>query len=297
MDIPSLMAFIAVAEHGSFSAAGAELHLTQPAVSKRVAQLELGLGQRLFDRVGHRVLLTRAGEVLLPRARCILQEISDTRRVLANLRGLVDGSLSMVTSHHIGLRRLPPVLRLFTERYPQVSLRMAFLDSEAACVAVERGEAELGVVTLPRAQVGRLWATPLWEDPLEIVVAANHALACKSRVTYADLNDYPALLPAVGTYTREALEEALLPHGVALQVGQPINYLETIRMMVSVGLGWSALPAPMVEAPICALHLPGLRVSRMLGVVQHRDRTPSNAALALRELLGAVTRPGEGCHD
>ena len=108
MDIPSLRGFLAVAEHGSFSAAAEELHLTQPAVSKRVAQLELGLGQRLFDRVGHRVLLTRAGEVLLPRARCILQEISDTRRVLANLRGLVDGSLSIVTSHHIGLRRLPP---------------------------------------------------------------------------------------------------------------------------------------------------------------------------------------------
>ena len=156
MDIASLHAFVAIADSGSFSLAADCLRLTQPAVSKRVAALETELNVRLFDRLGRAVRLTEAGTVLLPRARRILAEVDDSRRALRNLSGSVVGPLILATSHHIGLHRLPPVLRAFTTQYPRVRLDMRFMDSEIACAAVLRGEVELAIVTLPRStEIGR----------------------------------------------------------------------------------------------------------------------------------------------
>lgn len=108
MDLANLNAFIAIAETGSFSGAGERLHLTQPAISKRIAGLEQQLKVRLFDRLGREVSLTEAGRALLPRAYQILNVLDDTRRALTNLTGEVSGRLTLATSHHIGLHRLPP---------------------------------------------------------------------------------------------------------------------------------------------------------------------------------------------
>src|SRR2546426_1778475 len=107
MDTQALAAFIAVAESASFSRAGEALHLSQPAVSKRIAALEEQLRSPLFDRVGRRIGLTDAGRALLPYAKRVLQDIEDGRRALSHLSDKVSGRLSIGTSHHIGLHRLP----------------------------------------------------------------------------------------------------------------------------------------------------------------------------------------------
>ena len=114
MDTNSLRTFITTAELESFSLAAEQLYLTQPAISKRIAALEEELGAKLFDRIGRHVSLTEAGRTLLQRARIILQEVEDSRRLISNLSGTVSGRLSIGTSHHIGLHRLPPVLRRYS---------------------------------------------------------------------------------------------------------------------------------------------------------------------------------------
>ncbi len=93
MDTHALSAFIEVADTGSFSRAGERLHLSQPAISKRIAALEDALGQPLFDRVGRRIDLTDAGRTLLPHARRVLAELEDARRALSRLSGTVSGRL------------------------------------------------------------------------------------------------------------------------------------------------------------------------------------------------------------
>ena len=128
MDLANLSAFIAIAESGSFSGAAERLFLTQPAISKRIAGLEQQLDVRLFDRLGREVTLTEAGRALLPRAYQILNVLDDTRRALTNLNGAVSGRLTLATSHHIGLHRLPPLLRVFTRQYPAVALDIQFMD-------------------------------------------------------------------------------------------------------------------------------------------------------------------------
>ncbi|MGB2942805.1 MAG: LysR family transcriptional regulator [Candidatus Macondimonas sp.] len=285
MDLNALVAFVAVASEGSFSRAAANLYLTQPAISKRIAALEQDLGAPVFDRIGRGIALTEAGRALLPRARDILQGVDACRRVVADLSGTVSGPLKIGTSHHIGLRRLPPFLRRFARVYPEVDLDIRFMDSEQVCAAVADGMLELGVVTLPLAPAPQLRAEPLWDDPLMVMFAPDHPLAGINPLSPEALAAHPAILPEADTYTRTLIEQAFARQGLKLQVRLQTNYMETIRMMVAVGLGWSLLPRTLAGADLIDVELAPIAVRRQLGLVIHQDRTPSHAVSAFRALL------------
>jgi len=281
MDIPALQAFVAVAEHGSFSEAAAQLFLTQPAVSKRVRQLEQDLGVDLFDRIGRNISLTEAGRTLLPRARRLLNDANAIRRALARLDGEVGGQLVMGTSHHIGLHRLPEPLRLFTRQFPHVELDIRFMDSEAACHAVEIGDLELAIVTLPPSPLPHLAMQGIWDDPLAFMIAADHPLAEQSAVALERLLQEPAVLPSSTTYTRRILEQAIRQRGLSLNIAMETNYLETLQMLVASGLGWSLLPRTQLDKRVATVGIHGLQLARDLGAVTHEKRSLSNAAKAM----------------
>jgi DNA-binding transcriptional LysR family regulator len=286
MDIQNLHAFVAVADTGSFSLASEQLFLTQPAISKRIASLENELDCHLFDRIGRKVTLTEAGTALLSRARSILQQVEDSKRVIQNLSGHIAGKLSIGTSHHIGLHRLPPVLRAFTHAYPEVELDLHFMDSEEACSAIEHGELELGIVTLPLQPAKVLNTVEVWPDPLDIVVNLAHPLASLSEsLSPKILAEHSAILPTRGTYTRQIFEHTMQKHKLELKVGLSTNYLETIKMMVSVGLGWSVLPRSMLNEELKTLVIKGILLERKLGIVWHSGHTLSNAANAMSTML------------
>lgn len=285
MDLASLRAFVEVAREGSFSLAAETLFLTQPAISKRIAGLEEELATRLFDRAGRQVLLTEAGRHLLPRAEGIIHELTDIRRALSNLSGEVSGRLAMATSHHIGLHRLPLVLRAYTDRYPSVELDIRFMESEKACQAVEHGELELAVVTLPLAPAATLLTEVIWRDPLRPVVGLEHPLAKYKAVGLKELLAHPAVLPTRGTYTRTILEQRISSLHQQVNCTLSTDYLETLKMMVNIGLGWSLLPEIMLDEQLNPLVVPELELSRSLGIVTHRKRTLSNAAAAMWALL------------
>ncbi len=294
MDLASLKAFLAVAETGSFSAAASALQLTQPAVSKRIAALESSTGSRLFDRIGRRVGLTEAGRALLPRAGAILRDIAAAERSLQELGGTVRGRLAIGTSHHVGLHRLPPVLREFSRRHPEVDLEIAFMDSEKAHDAVLQGHLELAVVTLdPGGTDSRLHSRIVWEDPLSAMVATEHPLAGLISPRLEDLAAWPAVLPGAGTYTGQILRALFAARGISLRIGMSTNYLETLRMLASIGLGWSVLPDTMLSSDLHRLPITGLRLERKLGYVLHRNRSLSNAARALLALLDACADRGD----
>ena len=278
MEISALRAFVEVAERASFSAAAEALYLTQPAVSKRVAQLEAELGTRLFDRIGRRISLTGSGAALLPRARRLINDALELKRLVVDLSGEVGGRLVMGTSHHIGLHRLPAALKHFTEQFPAVELDIRFMDSEAACRAVEVGDLELAIVTLPPTQPSALRMQVIWHDPLAFMVGRDHPLAGRDTLTLPELLRYPAVLPGTTTYTRGILESAVHEAGVEIHVAMATNYLETLHMLVATGLGWSLLPATVLDGEVHALRVEGMELSRELGAVTHRKRSLSNAA-------------------
>ena len=280
MDTQALKTFVDIAQSGSFSATAERLHLSQPAVSKRIAALEQQVGHKLLDRVGRRVMLTEAGNNLLPHAQQVLITLADATRSLSRLQDDVSGRLSLGTSHHIGLHRLPPVLRQFTHTYPDVDLDIHFMDSEQACDAVIDDSLEMAVVTLPPEADARLSTQLLWPDPLDVIIGPAHPLADQREVKLTTLAAYPAVLPDEQTYTHRIIQTALARVNTQLHVRLATNYLETIKMLVNIGLGWSVLPRAMIDAEIVALQVPGLHMQRELGCVRHRDRATSAAARA-----------------
>ncbi|WP_404297859.1 LysR family transcriptional regulator [Halomonas sp.] len=291
MDTQSLQAFLAVAENGSFSRAAEQLHLTQPAVSKRIAVLETQIDARLFDRIGRGISLTEAGRLLLPRARQILVMVDDSRRALGNLEGSVGGSLTLATSHHIGLHRLPPLLKAYTHAHPEVRLDLHFLDSEEAYQGVLDGSLEIAVVTLAPHPDPQLEVVPVWVDRLVFVCASDHPLASRGQLALHELCEFDAVLPGPLTFTRGLIEARFAAAGLRLPVALSTNYLETLKMMTAIGLGWSLLPERLVAGELHELTIDHPPIHRPLGYLAHRSRTLSNAARAMLELLEAAREP------
>jgi len=287
MDVPALQALVAVAETGSFSRASEQLFITQPAISKRIAALEAELDVVLIDRLGRNTRLTEAGDNLLVSARRILADIASSREAVRSLNHAVSGRLRLATSHHIGIHRLPPILKAYTQACPQVDLDLMFMDSERACELVSDGSIELAIVTLPGNSADNLFTQLVWEDPLSVVCANDHPLCDAKNVSPKQLAQHAAVLPARGTVTRGIVLDAMAPHDVNIKTSLETNYLETIKMMVSVGLGWSALPQSMVDDSLTALPAKAIKMRRVLGSVQLKDRTLGRAATALLELLPA----------
>lgn len=289
MDTASLKTFLVIAETGSFSLAAERLFVTQPAISKRIQALESELGTQLFDRVGRQTILTPAGEIFFNRAQTILQQLEDSQREIDNLSGKVTGTLHIGTSHHIGLHHLPPILKRLNQQYPELTLDIQFMDSEAAYREVLTGKLELGIITIPSSATQELKTSIVWEDPLEFVVGKNHVLASKlssgRTLNAKELAQYDAILPAKNTYTRQILETAFNKIDCEVKTTLSTNYLETIKMLVNVGLGWSLLPRSMLGKEVVVFQIPRMQLQRSLGIVWHPKRTLSNGATVMMDLL------------
>ena len=284
MDIANLKAFISIANNKSFSLASEELFLTQPAISKRIAALEAELDTTLFDRIGRRVKLTAAGKNLYPHAQRILKEILNAKQSMADLSQSVLGELKIATSHHIGLHRLPAVLTHYVSSYPEVDLAIEFMDSEDACRLVEKGEIELAIVTLPLNPITNLQQQLVWDDPLSFVVNKKHPLA-QLNVTLRKLTSHAAVLPSHGTFTREVIQHLFSENKLDLKIRMSTNYLETIKMLIQVGLGWGVLPNSMIDKDLVTLKLPKVKINRQLGIVWHAKHSLSNPAQAMMDYL------------
>jgi len=296
MDINNLNAFIQVAETGSFSEAAIRLHITQPAVSKRIAALEMQLDNRLIDRIGRKVALTPAGSTLLPRAHAIINDLEDARRSLNNLSGTVSGRLNLAISHHLGLHRLPPILRAFSQHYPDVTLDIQFLDSEVAYDAVAQGKIELAIITLTEQISEQIHAQTIWQDPLAFVVSTTHPLAKKAqtnKISLETLSQHGAILPELNTFTGTITKRLFNQQQLPLNITMTTNYLETIAMMVSLGLGWSVLPTTLLNDKLYQLEIGNSQLTRQLGAIHHTERTLSNAAKAMLALLEKERNSGD----
>ena len=290
MQLSQITTFLTIAELRSFSLAAEQLHITQPAVSKRIRQLEQSMKTSLFDRIGKRSILTPNGRAFLPHAERILHEVNSYRSSLEGQNDKPSGTLSLATSHHIGLHRLPQILRDFKIKYPQVDLDLHFMDSEDACVAVANNELELAIVTLPENTDPRLSLEAIWIDALQIVLAPDHPLANDEHIDKLKLLDYPAILPSMGTFTRRIINNYFSSSKDQLKIALETNYLETIKVMVSANLGWSMLPASMLDKtvvgkPLNSSGINGLEIQRVLGIVTRQNRTLSLSSEAFISML------------
>ena len=290
MNQQSINTFLTVAKVGSFTRASETLHLTQPAISKRIANLEQELGSVLFDRIGKEVKLTAAGEVFEHHAKLIAQAFQNCNTDLNNIQSFVTGKLNMGVSHHIGLHRLPPILQQFSEEYPRVQLSISFLDSDEAYKQVSQGSIEFALATLTerKQQYSSLQEEKLWQDDLLFVVNQQHPLTLLARNKILKLEDllaFPAILPKASTYTGELVQKRFKEASLDVEQIIETNYLETIKMMTIIGLGWSVLPRNMIDQELVSLDIDNHYLSRNLGLIKHPERSLSNASKAFIEML------------
>ena len=286
MDYDQLITFKKLAQTGSFSNTADSLNITQPAVSKRIALLESDLKCRLFDRIGKQNKLTAAGQLALVRVKRILAESRELKNDVENLSQRITGHLIISTSHHIGLHRLPGILKAYVKLYPDVELDMRFRDSEIAFDDVLHGNSALAIATLP-AEItdNRISAYPLWLDKLSLVCAANHPLSCIKHLKLKDLESHKAILPGDETFTRRIINEYFNMNKLSLNIAFETNYLETIKVMVASGLGWSVLPEILAGDDLHIIPLKSLKLKRMLGVMVNTQMSPTNSSTAMINLL------------
>ena len=285
MDTQNLQAFYTAASLGSFSEAAKKLHLTQPAISKRIANLESQLNTPLFDRIGRQVALTHAGKRLLPQAQSILKQVQGVIELMSDIDGQVSGQLSIATSHHIGMHRLPPILRKFINRYPQVALDLQFLDSDQIYAAIQKGHHDLAIATLSLSSHGQVVSHPLWQDDMYVVVNPDHPLAKMPQVSLQDLSTVTAILPERSTSTYQAIKHIFEQHQVPLEIHKTSNNLDAIKMMIDVGLGWGVLPQTLVDKKLTVIQLEQIKFTRTLGYLHHKQRSLSKAAQMFIGLL------------
>ncbi|MEG0483435.1 LysR family transcriptional regulator [Acinetobacter sp. P8-3-8] len=284
MNLAAFEAFVKVMETGSISMAAEHLFITQPAVTKRIHSLEEYFGVKLFESAGRGVQATHAAHSLLPKVKNWLNELGDIHHTLSHEQGEVRGKLKIGTSHHIGLHHLPQHLKLYVQHFPEVKLDVHFVDSEQAHEQVLAGDLELAFLTLPPQGDDRLSYITIWDDPLVFVVAPFHPLAQKTNLKLEDLIEYPSLLPAAQTYTSQITLAEFEKQGLKPKITMSNNPLESIRMLVSIGLGWSVLPKTLLNQDLRQLDI-DFEMNRQLGMVWHPARTQSRAVQELINMM------------
>ena len=284
MDKHNLNAFIAVAETKSFSSAAEILHVTQSTISKRIALLETTMGQKLFDRIARQVSVTPAGAELLPRAKHMVQEYQNAIQAINDLAGNTSGILRLAISHHLGLHRLPPLLKTYAQEHPDVILDIEFMDSEKAYEQVLHGESEVAVITLALDSHHNIYSKKIWDDPLRFICAQAHPLANLKQPELKDLGEYPIILPGLNTYTGRIIQNLFQREGIPLKAPMSTNYLETISTMVEIGLGWSVLPETLVR-DLHVMPFEQISIERELCYIHHMKRSLSNAAVGFLNLM------------
>src|SRR5256712_1945705 len=225
----------AVARHGSFSRAARELHLSQPAVSMQVRQLELALGLPLLERVGKRAFPTKAGELLLAHAGRALRELETGLEVVQQLRGIVAGRIRLGTSASFSISLLPPALRRSRSRYPRTELTVVTGTAPEIARAVAGCLLDIGIVSLP-VRERELAVSPFYRDEIVAIAPPDRRWRRGQRVTARELVSEPLILFEQGATLRRGIDEWFHRAGAIPALPMELGNTEAIKKLVEAGV-------------------------------------------------------------
>lgn len=261
LDFERLKAFRAVALERSFSRGAKRIFRTQPAVSQSVGMLEKQIGQRLFDRMGRRVELTPAGEMLLTHVQQAFGALEEAQAQLDALGGLRRGALRLGASDTTTCYLLPPVLREFRRRYPGIEIVISNRPSPAVLQQVLARDVDLGLVTLPLRHPGIVVREAAEREDV-LICAPGHPLSRRRRASLEDAARYPMILLDRGSNTRSFIDARFHAAGVTPQIAMELASIEAIQRLVQLDLGLSIVPLAAVEEEVRKGRLCALRVFR-----------------------------------
>jgi DNA-binding transcriptional LysR family regulator len=301
MYLEQLRFFHSVAELGSFTAAARALHLTQPAVSNQIRNLEDELGQQVFERQGRTVRLTRAGEVLYTHTRRIFQQVREAQAILDDLKSLQTGRLQLGTVDVMSIYVLPQIFQVFHHNFPKVEVSIEVDDSTNISRGVRDGRYDLGFVTLP-LRVDGLESIPVYRDVMRAIAPAGHELAGRKKVSLADLASTTMIVYKRGSVTRSILEQAFRSQGVELVPDMEIDRPEAMKKLVEAGLGVSIMPVMSIareveEGSLVVLDTGDISFERQLGLIYRQGQVFSPTVSAFLAILRQELKPNVWIDD
>jgi DNA-binding transcriptional LysR family regulator len=243
MRVEQLEAFLRVSETGSFQQAAKACGVTQSTISRQIQALETELDAPLVHRTAQ-LKLTVAGEALLPKARRICQDWRQASRDIADLMAGKQPELCVAAIQSVCSHVLPPVLQQFCQTYPQVQLRVTALGSDRSIKVLRDGLVDVAIVM----ENERLMASPemsvkpLYEEPIEILMAANHPLTHYEEVPWAELARYPQVVFKDGYGMQRLVQAQFAQSGGELQAALELNTLDAFRGVVRQGTLTALLP-------------------------------------------------------
>ncbi len=244
-----LQVFHTVARLLSFTKAADELHMTQPAVTFQVRQLEEQFNTRLFDRTHNRISLTEAGHRVFESAGKIFQLYAEMDNSVRELTGDISGVLILGASTTIAEYMLPVLLGDFKEKFPDVVIRLKVANTDGIVSQVENNMIDLGVVEAPVSNKN-LVVEKCRMDELVLIVPPSHSLANEKVVSLAEITKYPFICREEGSGTREVMIESMHAAGINnadLSVSMELGSLEAIKGAVEAGMGVSVLSSATIE--------------------------------------------------
>jgi LysR family transcriptional regulator, transcriptional activator of the cysJI operon len=271
-----LRVFYTVARLLSFTRAAETLHMTQPAVTFQVRQLEDYLNTRLFDRNHHRVALTESGRIVYEYAERIFELYAEMDHALKELAREADGALTVGATREAAEQLLPALLRDFKRRRPELNLKLKILGADELLSEVANGAADMGVVA-GQVTAGDLQVDLCQADELVVIAPPQHPLTCRGRAVIHDLADYFFIAREPGCWVRETLARYLAASGIDGEVLKPaleLSSLEAIKGAVEVGMGIAILARSAVAQELEAGSLSCIRleppIARLFSFVRRR---------------------------
>lgn len=288
LTLRQLQCFSAVASKLSFTRAADSLHLTQPAVSMQVRQLELQAGIALTEQLGKRIHLTEAGEEVFRYARAILQQVDEMDDVLNKMKGLAGGRLRIAAISSANYFA-PKLLGVFHQRYADVSVSMDVTRQQSVLQQVSDNVVDMAIMGQPPEGMN-VEAIPFMDNPLVIVAPPGHRLAKRKNIPLKEMEQEVFLTREPGSGTRGAMHRFFRQHKLKLTTGMEMGSLEGIKQSVQAELGVGLLPKGAIETELklkrlVVLNIKDMPIERHWYVVLHKGKRLSAAADAFKSLL------------
>lgn len=266
--------------------AAEELSITQPSLSKAIAQLEEELGVRLFDRVGRQIRLNHYGEALLKRVERASQELEQAQREIGDLASGVEGFIKLTI--HAGTQLLPDLLSTFRHQYPRISFRVSQRNAPEAFEQLQRGEINL-CITCPPSQRPGFVSVPLVTEEIILAVPPDHRLAQREHVSLREVSD-DAFISLKPGYNLRNISDALMRQaGLDFRFAFEGDNPAVIPNLIRTGLGIGFVPAitwsMALDSSLTLLRLTDTNVERTLGLSWRQDRYPSRAEEHFRNFV------------
>ena len=287
MDLRQLEIIRAIADTGSFTAAGEKLHVSQSAISRQILLLEEELGESVFHRIGRRIRITPAGEALLQLSHRVFHDLQETVTGISEKQESLRGALRLVGGMTVCLYVFPTLLSEVRRVHPHLDLKVTVGSTERSIAMLRSGGGDLGLLTLP-IDATDLVSVPVLQEELLVATYPNHPLAMKRRISAADLNRQPFILFETGSITRRLVDEFFTRERIDAEIVMETENVEIIKAMVRSGLGigivpWQAVAGDVRAKQLFVSRIAGHSLERQFGWLYPKmTRLPRSVAEVLR---------------